>query len=366
MKTTQDYLFTLETKGEECILFINIPFGSVCHPTRWKSISDLLASFLNREYFPNIVDIDLIKRRGFYPFSANERNMIYEFMDAWNHEEIEHTIKAIYGLDDIRVNKLKPNERHCVYLSMAQDLPLSIMHSRSTKTDSDHETALHDMYNLQPFMDRHIFVEAAASDGLVFQDLWEEIRREENVDKSMALYIAGCEIASTHALKLEKNFLVHFSTTSDLINWLLNYIIERNRYIYQCIECGRYFGSKREDATFCSTGCANKYNAAKGKFGTPEIDRTYKLIVSSFRDRLQSHETNGWHYIERGDDSFTPVNLSARKEAFHAEYRNRTKELKDLKRERNQDQFDIHTNELLAWLKEQLTFVRNLIPDRLS
>ena len=127
-----------------------------------------------------------------------------------------------------------------------------------------------------------------------------------------------------------------------------------------------YFGSTRSDATFCGVTCANGFNAQIGIYDNPEINRLYKRIVSALRVRIESRDKQGLAYIRKYDPTLAKVDLDAWKDAFHKEYRERTKELKNLKQTSKRDQFDRKVSELQIWLEAALAQVHNFVPEQLT
>lgn len=359
MNDNVEYAIFLEDDGS-CRL--DIQFRGMSRPVSngWDNTQNLLASFLNKKYIPQIFDYDAARSNQLLypcPFSKDECRGI---LDSWDHESILEAVEDIYGEENEFVKKLNPSQRYFVWLAFKGG-PTFIEYS---KPGTAGLALINEPKIEMSCADRFRVTDVAKEHHVDFYNLYHKIMEEQNIGKERALYIAGCMITANYNVRSEIGAVFCFSSTESLVNWLLLSTIKSNKYVYRCKYCDRYFGAKRSDKMTCSTDCTIAYEKWFGRYDDPEITRLTKCINSSIDERIKGQDA-GVKYVNENIPNFAEINFKAFKTAFQKKCRSRNKKLKEYRKMNDLDRFYDEVQEYLKWLAETDAYVKGFVRDRL-
>lgn len=344
--------FSLCIEDERCELSMRLFGFDLIAVSRFESVGDLLSIFLNRQYYPDLVSLEQLRKMGTksaYP----DKLPWHDTMDYWDHNKVETIVRDIYQSEDKAINALKPSQRFRIHLAFQRDMFTC-------------------EYVEQPYSYPHPVLEATGDIGRTFVDLSDKIRKNENATQEQAMYKAGCRIAEAENVYMPKQEQYWFTDPQNLIMWLLRYVMEHDKYVKKCEFCGRYFVPKRNTKKYCSDTCANTQRDLDSFCGVQEAKKMYKRIVSNLRDKGQrmSDLQLPYHTPDNPDVWIKPQEVLKMFYSENAEYMNDLRSAyEDLKKaspptETQLNEFEVAKATYLDWLQSQYEYATSLELDR--
>ena len=347
--STHPYALCLEE--DHCDLWMRIVGFDQIVVCKLESAGDLLAIFLNRSYYPDLVSLQQLRAMGTKTESP-DRLPWHAVMDYWNHDKVEALIRDIYESEDDAINALKPSQRFRIHLAFQKDM----------FTCECVE---------QPYSYPHPVLEANGDIGRTFSDLSDQIRKKEKVKREQAMYKAGCHIAEEQGVYMPKQEQYWFAEIQDMIMWLLRYVMEHDKYVKKCEFCGRYFVPKRNTKKYCSDVCANKQREEDSFCGVPELRTLYKRIVVNLTDKDARMKKLQLPYVSTTDPEtwVKPKDVLKKFYSVNAEHMNLLREVHSETRGKENDglaliRWNTAKNLYLKFLQEQYDYAISLELDR--
>ena len=335
--STHPYSLCLE--DDRCELWMKLfGFDSIV-VSRFESVGKLLAIFLNRNYYPDLISLQQFRQLGTKTESP-EGLPWYKVIDNWDHDRVETIIRNIYEAEDSAVDALKPSQRFRILLAFQKDLFTC-------------------EYVEQPYSYPQTILGAVRDETPTFTEEQE-------------MYKAGCRIAEEQGVYMPKQEQYWFATSRDMIMWLLRYVMESDRYIKKCEHCGRYFVPRRNTKKYCSAPCANTQRNQDSFCGVQEAKQLYKRIVSNLSAKGKRLKELHLPYIRREEPDvwIKPQEVLREFYSENAGYMNALRETFEAlpkfgtPTEEQAKRFETAKDDYVKWLQEQYDYATSLKLER--
>ena len=277
-----DHPINLFLDDERCTLSMMLPGANALYVDYFSSTEVLLTMLLNRSYYPQLVTDSHLRAMGIAPMPSPQSTPWFNWLDDWNHDEVERIVNSLYFSENTAVETLKPSQRFRVMLALGR----SEFAPEYTESSFAHPRPL---------------LKAAEQSCTSFTEAAEKLRRKKDMKMEQARFQAGCQLAEQYGVCMPRQVQYWFSNMEQMIFWLLRDVIERDKYIKRCELCGRYFIPRRNTKKYCSTKCTNKQRELDSFCGVQEARKLYIRIVSNLRDKAARMQRLKQPYCIRGD-----------------------------------------------------------------
>ena len=347
----------LQIIGDVCCLMLYHADSRYNTFNMFRTVGELLCVFLNGEHTEKLFPEGEEKEAAARGAGIKNEDAFRAWLGGYNRERYMQIVQDIYLSEDKFINSLKPSQRLQIYLNFDQ---YGLVSSLTEQAFSNMKLTLK---NSSDLLGKYEF------ESLMLLLKTGEVTLQED-------FSHACKFLQEHGVEVPRGTSYMFASPDELIQWLLRYVIEQDKYIKRCEFCGRYFVPKRNTKKYCSDLCASRQREEDSFCGVPEIRTLYKRIVANLTDKAERQRKLKMLYYSSGcsEDSETYVDPKVVLKKFYSdnvEYINALRTVHyalhtEEPSEEMQNFWEIMKKTYLEWLQEQYDYATSLTLDRNS